>query len=98
MDRYRESAAAGDAGAPPSVSGVRVAVHGRERLVWPVEHQRGCLTVLEAARWIGISRAKLYELLGAGELRSFTVGRARRIPLTELVRFVEQRLDERPSH
>lgn len=53
----------------------------------------GCLTVVEAASWLGISRAKLYELLAAGEVRSFTVGRARRIPMAELVRFVEQRLE-----
>ena len=53
----------------------------------------GCLTVVEAAAWLGISRAKVYELLAAGEVRSFTVGRARRIPMAELVRFVERQLE-----
>ena len=45
----------------------------------------------------GISRAKLYELLGSRELRSFTVGRARRILMVELVGFVERRLNAGPA-
>jgi excisionase family DNA binding protein len=81
---------------PSPRDGLRVAVQPVEGLGWPVEHQRGCLTVVQAAEWLGISRAKLYELLGGGELRSFTVGRARRIPMTELVGFVERRLSAGP--
>lgn len=60
---------------------------------WPAAQQRGCLTVVAAATWLGISRAKLYELLAAGEVRSFTIGRSRRVPVDELTDFVRRRLE-----
>ncbi len=60
---------------------------------WPSAQQRGCLTVVDAATWLGISRAKLYELLAAGEVRSFTIGRSRRVPVGELADFVRRRLE-----
>jgi excisionase family DNA binding protein len=40
----------------------------------------------EAAELLGISRKHLYTLINSGELRSTTIGRARRIPRTELER------------
>lgn len=54
--------------------------------------QPACLTAEQAARYLGISRAKLYELLGERALRSLTIGRSRRIPLAELDRFIADRL------
>jgi excisionase family DNA binding protein len=36
------------------------------------------LTVVEAARELGISRSKVYELLADGELPSVRIGRTRR--------------------
>ena len=50
----------------------------------------------EAAETLGISRAKLYELLSAGEIRSVRIGRSRRIPtrvLEEYARGLEQEDD-----
>jgi excisionase family DNA binding protein len=41
-------------------------------------------TPLEAARALGISRSKLYELLAAGVIPSVLIGSCRRIPLEDL--------------
>jgi len=38
----------------------------------------------EGAEAIGVSRAKFYELMSRGEIRSIKVGRSRRVPLAEL--------------
>jgi excisionase family DNA binding protein len=51
-----------------------------------------CLTAEQAARYLGISRAKVYELLGEHAFRSFTIGRSRRIPISELDAFIADRL------
>lgn len=46
------------------------------------------LTPLEAATALGISRSKLYELLGSGRLRSIRIGSCRRVPAEDLEAFV----------
>lgn len=48
------------------------------------EVERLLLTPLEAARALGISRSKLYELLAAGVIPSVLIGSCRRIPLEDL--------------
>lgn len=48
------------------------------------EVERLLLTPLEAARALGISRSKLYELLAAGVIPSVLIGSCRRIPLDDL--------------
>lgn len=48
----------------------------------------------EAARVLAISRSKLYQMLARGELRSIRIGRAARIPATELRRWLTERLAE----
>lgn len=65
--------------------------NGHDRITRPTITP-ACLTAEQAARYLGISRAKLYELLAEQALRSFTIGRSRRIPLTELERFISDRL------
>jgi excisionase family DNA binding protein len=45
--------------------------------------------VEEAARILSLGRSKIYELLGSGELSSVKCGKARRIPLTALVQWVD---------
>ncbi len=40
---------------------------------------KGALAPADAARRLGIGRTKLYELIGSGTLRSFRIGKARRI-------------------
>jgi excisionase family DNA binding protein len=51
------------------------------------------LTVVEAARELGISRSKVYELLADGELPSVRIGRTRRIAVTALEEFVADHTD-----
>jgi excisionase family DNA binding protein len=46
------------------------------------------LTVVDAADYLALSRGAIYNLLNTGALTSIHIGRARRIPLGELQRFV----------
>jgi excisionase family DNA binding protein len=55
------------------------------------------LTVVEAARVLGISRSKLYELLADGELPSVRIGRTRRITVLALEEFVAAHTDREPA-
>ena len=48
----------------------------------------GALRPDAAARWLGLSRDSIERLIRAGRLRSFKVGSARLISLSELRRFV----------
>ncbi|MFF5357855.1 helix-turn-helix domain-containing protein [Streptomyces scabiei] len=51
------------------------------------------LTVVEAARRIGIGRTKLYEYVSSGEISSVKIGRLRRIPAEALNDFLARRPD-----
>jgi len=51
------------------------------------------VTPEEAARLLGISRSRVFELLATGELPSLTIGRSRRIPLDLLVAWVRDRVN-----
>lgn len=53
------------------------------------------LTPTEAAERLGMSRTHLYKLLDRGEIVSHRVGRDRRIRVTDLVAFEEQRQHDR---
>ena len=53
------------------------------------------LTPNEAAARLGMSRTHLYKLLDRGEIAFDRVGRDRRIPLTELVKFEHRRQRDR---
>ena len=55
------------------------------------------VTVPEAARRLALSRSTLYRLIRQGQLRTIRVGRARRVPVTELVRFAEELVAEAGS-
>jgi excisionase family DNA binding protein len=61
-----------------------------------VENVRGSVRLLlrpeEGADAIGVSRARMYELLAQGAIRSIKVGRARRIPLVELQEWITREL------
>ena len=50
------------------------------------------LKVEEAAQLTGLGRSKLYEILASGQLRSITVGRARRIPADALREWIAEQL------
>ncbi|MBS3940269.1 MAG: helix-turn-helix domain-containing protein [Actinobacteria bacterium] len=55
------------------------------------------LTIVDAARHLGISRSKIYELLAEGELSSVRIGRTRRIALAALEEFIESHTDPIPA-
>jgi excisionase family DNA binding protein len=55
------------------------------------------LTIVDAARLLGISRSKLYELLADGELPSVRIGRTRRISTSDLEEFVVAHTDREPT-
>ena len=46
------------------------------------------LTPVEAARALGISRSKLYELIGDGSVGSVLIGASRRVPADALAAYV----------
>lgn len=49
--------------------------------------QDGMLTVEKACEWLGLSRAKVYQLMERGQLPYVKIGRARRIPKRALIEF-----------
>ncbi len=50
--------------------------------------------VAEAAEAIGVSRAKAYELIGAGTLPSIRIGSSLRVPVDALRAWIARRLAE----
>ena len=50
------------------------------------------LTVPEVARRLGMGRSFVYQLVSKGEIPSIKLGRARRIPVSALEKFVEAKL------
>lgn len=50
----------------------------------PVQSGKLAYTIKEATAALGLSRSKLYILMGSGELRSFQVGKRRLIPADAL--------------
>lgn len=49
-------------------------------------------TVDEAIKRLAVSRTTLYELIKAGEIRPFKIGRKTLIPEAELRRFIDARM------
>jgi excisionase family DNA binding protein len=60
---------------------------------WFPESIDGLMTSEEAARWLGIGRSTLYELLAAGEIPSVQLGRCRRIPTWVLRQVIEEKIN-----
>ena len=56
--------------------------------------ERLLLNVPEAAHRLGISRSRLYEIIGAGDIETVTIGRLRKVPIAALDDYVEQRRAE----
>ncbi len=52
------------------------------------------LKVPEVMTALRLSRFKVYDLIRSGQLRSFTVGRARRIPVDAVRQYMQDRLEE----
>ncbi len=55
------------------------------------------LTVPQAARMLGISRNTLYRLFRRGELRHIHIGRAARVSVADLRRWLQAREQEEES-
>ncbi|MGI8925745.1 MAG: helix-turn-helix domain-containing protein [Tepidiformaceae bacterium] len=55
-----------------------------------LDGERLAVSVEEAARLLGVSRGKMYPLVMAGQIESFTIGTRRLIPTAALRRFVEE--------
>lgn len=51
------------------------------------------LTVKECCERLHVSVPTLYALINSGELRSITIGRARRIPVSALTRYIDEALE-----
>ena len=49
---------------------------------------------VEAAEALGVSRARMYELLASGEIPSVKVGNVKRVPVASLNAWLERRLAE----
>ena len=56
-----------------------------------VPPQRLLLRIPEVAETLGIGRSKIYEIIARGELPTVRVGRAVRISVTTLQKWVEER-------
>jgi excisionase family DNA binding protein len=61
-----------------------------EHLKEPVP-QRLVLRIPEVMTMLGLGRTKIYELIGSGDLPVIRVGKAVRIPVTALEKWVEER-------
>lgn len=51
------------------------------------------VSVEEAARALGIRRTKMYELLRARHVIALRIGRRTLVPVTEMRRYVDERVD-----
>ncbi|MCT9090487.1 helix-turn-helix domain-containing protein [Streptomyces sp. ASQP_92] len=58
----------------------------------PASHE--VVTVPEAMTALRLSRSKIYDLIRSGVLRSYTEGRARRIPAEALQTYIHNKLEE----
>lgn len=48
------------------------------------------MRIAEVADYLGVSRSKVYQLMGEGELPWVKLGRLRRIPRTQLIEMMER--------
>ena len=46
--------------------------------------KRAAISPDEAALMVGLSRSRIYQLIGSGELRSIKVGRRRLVPMSAI--------------
>lgn len=61
------------------------------RVALPTTMEPLTLTVIDAARALGISRTKAYAMARSGELPTFRIGRAVRVPIAELRAWIASR-------
>jgi excisionase family DNA binding protein len=78
----------GTASAPPAADAALPTV---EAVSAGAVDDRVLLSVVEAARRLGIGRSLMYELLGSGEVRSIHIGRLHKVPVAALFEFVARK-------
>lgn len=69
----------------------------QDRSLWASAPNR-LLRPEEAAEYLALSRARIYELLASGQIESVNIGRSRRIPLAALDDFVNRLRAEGGCH
>lgn len=57
-----------------------------------MDNDKLLLTIPEVALRLGLGRSLIYELVMRGEIKSITIGRARRIPVGAIDEFIRLRL------
>jgi excisionase family DNA binding protein len=69
-----------------------MAIQLAERATPDMQQHRGAglASVKDAERYLGLSRATIYQLMEKGELRYAKIGRSRRIPWSALEQLVEK--------
>ena len=70
-------------------------VNSKTREARIVEERKLLYRPGEAAESLGLSRARVYQLIASGQLRSIKLGASRRIAAADLAAFVEQLRAER---
>ncbi|MGC5378534.1 helix-turn-helix domain-containing protein [Micromonospora sp. DT68] len=63
----------------------------------PTPETRVVLTIEQAAQQLGIGRTTMYALIKAGQIRTVTIGRLRRVPTFCLDEYVRNLLTEPTS-
>jgi len=77
----------------PPVSTLNVEIQYGGMYVVANVHERLWLKVPEAAEMLSLGKSTLHELINQGKIRPVRVGRAIRIPVSEVRRFAEERLE-----
>ncbi|WP_405811161.1 helix-turn-helix domain-containing protein [Streptomyces sp. NBC_01520] len=60
----------------------------------PVSVSPEALTVPEVMHALRLSRSKVYDLFRSKQLASFTIGRARRVPVHALHHYIQHQIEE----
>jgi excisionase family DNA binding protein len=55
-----------------------------------MQHLPKCISIIEAAKALSVSRSKVFELVGSGELLSIKIGRRKVIPIAGLQEFIDR--------
>lgn len=59
--------------------------------------ERGALTPEEVAEYLGLSRAKVYDLMRVGDLPSFKIGKSRRVSVERLRGWIHEQEASEPN-
>lgn len=55
--------------------------------------QPALMTIAEFSRWSRLGRTKIYEEIGAGALRTFTIGRRRYVKVAEAHAWLDRQIE-----